>query len=250
MLNEQQRARLGENLVAVRARLEQAAGRAGRDPGAVRLVAVTKYAALDVARALLDLGVRDLGENRVQQLGARAEELGAADTGLATEPGAAGPPIWHMIGHLQRNKVRSLLRHVRIVQSLDSLRLADELETEAARIGKTVEVLIEVNVAGEAAKSGAPLEVAEEVAGYAAACAHLRLNGLMTMAPYDPDSAQARPYFSQLRELLERFRQRGVVPPECTHLSMGMSGDYEVAVEEGATIVRLGSVLLEGIEPH
>ena len=158
------------------------------------------------------------------------------------------PPIWHMIGHLQRNKVRSLLRRVRIVQSLDSVRLAAELENEAARIGKTVDVLAEINVAGEEAKSGAPADMAEELAARAAECAHLRLCGLMTMAPYDPDPEQARPHFAALRELLEQFRQRGTVPPDCTHLSMGMSGDYEVAVEEGATVVRVGSVLLEGVE--
>jgi pyridoxal phosphate enzyme (YggS family) len=240
--------RLRGNLAGVRATIAEACRRAGRDPGDVRLVAVTKYVDLEAIRALLAAGVRDLGENRVQQLVSRAETLGAADLALlAPDSDARQLPRWHMIGHLQRNKVKALLRHTRILHSLDSVRLTHELESQAEKLGLTVDAFLEFNVAGEQAKSGAPLEQADALAEAASHSPHIRLHGLMTMPPFDPDPEAARPHFAHLRELLERLRSGGAVGPDCVHLSMGMTIDYAVAIEEGATFVRIGSALFEGV---
>lgn len=233
---------LAENLQRCRAEISAAARRAGRDPQAVRILAVTKYAAPEVVRALPGAGLRDLGESRVQQLVARAGQFGSA----ALEPSA---PRWHMIGHLQRNKVKALLGASRVLHSLDSLRLARELETEAARLGASVDVFVELNLAGEAAKSGAPVSDAAPLAAFAADAKHLNLIGLMTMAPRAAPGEAARPYFARLRELRDQWQRAGVIPRGCDQLSMGMSGDYAVAVEEGATWVRLGSSLFENLPP-
>jgi uncharacterized pyridoxal phosphate-containing UPF0001 family protein len=267
--------RLSGNLERVRAAIAHACRRTGRDPAVVRLVAVTKSVDLDTIRALMALGVHDLGENRVQQLVRRAADLGA-DLSSAWS-GRPGPgPVWHMIGHLQRNKVRTLLQHSRTLHSLDSPRLADEIEREAARPSATapheplppgpaptsdrssrtgprdetpsggiVDVLIEVNVAGEASKTGVAPDEAARLAEHVASLPHLRLCGLMTMAPFEVDPQRCRRYFARLRELLGELRGAGVVGPQCGHLSMGMSNDYAVAVEEGATIVRIGTALFE-----
>ncbi len=240
--------RLRRNLADLRANIAEAARHGGRDPGDVRLVAVTKYVDLDTIRVLLDAGVRDLGENRVQQLSDRAQTLGAADFDLLTAPRETDAlPRWHMIGHLQRNKVKALLKHTRVLHSLDSVRLARELEKQAAKLELTVDAFLEFNVAGEQAKSGAAPADAAALAEAVAQCPHIRLHGLMTMPPFDPDPEAARPHFARLRELLERLRRQGAVGPECLHLSMGMTIDYAVAVEEGATFVRIGSALFEGV---
>ncbi len=241
--------RLRENLRQVRATIADACRRSGRDPADVRLVAVSKYADLDTVRALLAAGVRDLGENRVQQLIGRAAALGAAQADLFAADSAAGTaPRWHMIGHLQRNKVKGLLHYSRILHSLDSVRLAKELEKQAEKSELIVDVFLELNVAGEQAKSGAPVAEAAPLAEAVSACPHLRLHGLMTMPPFDPDPEAARPHFARLRALLEQLQRRGAVGPSCVHLSMGMTIDYAVAVEEGATFVRIGSALFEGID--
>lgn len=237
--------RLRENVRRVRERLAAACARAGRAAGAVRLVAVTKYASEALVAQLAGYGVRDLGENQVQQLAARAERLGSARAGL--DEGGAGGPVWHMIGHLQRNKVRALLPVCRIVHSVDSERLLEELERRAELLGVTVDVLLEVNIAGEANKQGIAPRDAARLAEAAGRCGRLRVRGLMTMAPLNPDPEAARPHFAALRELLAALRRSGAVGPECRELSMGMSQDYEVAAEEGATLVRVGSVLFEGV---
>jgi pyridoxal phosphate enzyme (YggS family) len=240
-------ATLRENVRRVRERIAAACQASGREAEAVRLVAVTKYVSTDVARALVAAGVQDLGENRAQQLVARAEACGAARSGWCGPDDPAAGPCWHMIGHVQRNKVRPLLDHSRIIHSLDSKRLADALEARAASLGVEVDVLIEVNVAGEASKQGVdPGDVSPLVAALTD-CRHLRLRGLMTMAPYNPDPEAARPVFVRLRELLAGLRSRGEVSDACRELSMGMSQDYGVAVEEGATVVRVGSALYENL---
>lgn len=248
--------RLRENLARVQGAIVAACARAGRDSRGVRLVAVTKYVALPIIRELLSAGVGELGENQVQQLVARANAFGSRlegwpEAGLV--PAASGSntglltPRWHMIGHLQRNKVRQVLRYVRIIHSLDSLRLAGEVERIAAELDAQVDVLLEVNVSGEQSKYGlGPAEVPpllEELRHYR----RIRVHGLMTMAPFDPEPEHARPCFAQLREMLSALRQSGAAGPEFTQLSMGMSQDYEVAVEEGATLVRIGSALFEGL---
>ena len=250
--------RLRDNLKRVRETIADACRRVGRDPAAVRLVAVTKYVDLDVVGVLLDVGVHELGENRVQQLVQRAELVGATTAELfGPEPERSGPgerspdasavPRWHMIGHLQRNKVKTLLGYTRIIHSLDSARLTREVQKVAEARDLMVDAFIEVNVAEEESKYGVAVPEVEALAEAVGACDRIRLRGLMTMAPFDPDPEAARPHFARLRELLERLRQGGAVGPECTHLSMGMTQDYGVAVQEGATFVRIGSALYEGV---
>jgi PLP dependent protein len=233
--------RLRTNLACVREHVGEACRRAGRRDIDVTLVAVTKYVAVDAIRGLLELGVTDIGESRPQQLVARAAELAAAADAL---PGA---PIWHLIGHLQRNKIKLLLPHARMIHSLDSERLAEALHEQALGAAQSVDAFLEVNVAGERSKSGIAPELAAPLAEAIRRWPTIRLRGLMTMAPYDPDPETSRPFFARLRELLASLRQAGAVAPECIGLSMGMSQDYAIAVEEGATHIRVGSALFEGL---
>lgn len=242
-------AALPANLQRVRERIARAAQRSGRRADAVRLVAVTKYVPVEVIEALLALGVREIGENRVQALRQRAERLGCDLMPWPQPPAAATTPRWHMIGHLQRNKVKHLLGVCRIVHSLDSPKLAAEIGKIARRLdpagGVRVDTLIEVNVSGEASKHGVAPDALPALVEAVADVPAVRLRGLMTMAPYVEDPEQTRPVFAKLRELAEQVRQRGLVGEQFCELSMGMSNDFEVAIEEGATIVRLGSVLYE-----
>jgi len=240
--------RLRENVARVRAQIEAACRRTGRDPATVCLVGVTKYVPTDVVRALVAMGVPDVAENHVQQLVRRAEELGGfrLDWPEGPENAPDSLPRWHMIGHLQRNKIRPLLPYARIVHSLDSQRLACALQEQAERIGAQVDVLIEVNIAGETTKTGIPPAEVPGLVQTVAQCPRLCLRGLMTMTPYNPDPEASRPYFRRAREMLAELQAAGA-PATCRHLSMGMSQDYVVAVEEGATLVRVGSALFEGL---
>jgi hypothetical protein len=242
-------ARVAQNVEAIRATIADHASRAGRAGKNVRLVAVTKYVGLGVMRALLTAGVRDLGESRVQQLQPRMAALGVGAAGLDTPFDSEGSPAprWHMIGQLQRNKVKYLLPDCRIVHSMDTLKLAETLAKRAAPDGVTVDVFVEVNVAGERQKGGVAVEELPRLIEAVTPLPHVAVRGLMTMAPYDPDPENARPVFAKLRGLLGDLRDRGLVDDRCCELSMGMSGDYAVAVEEGATIVRVGSALAEGL---
>lgn len=209
-------------LPEVLARLEAACARAGRRPDEVRLVAVTKgRTPAEIERSVLAFGHRRLGENRAQELRDKRPHL-------------PEDVEWHFIGNLQTNKVK-YLSGVTLIHSLNSRRLADALARRAELIGESFDVLIEVNVAGETAKQGVPVADLEELADHTRALAGVRLVGLMGMAPFSPDPEAARPVFAALRRLGERL---GL--PE---LSMGMSGDFEVAAEEGATLVRVGTAL-------
>lgn len=210
-------------LAEVRSRIEAACRRAGRDPSEVTLVAVTKgHGPSEIEARLLRHGQCVLGENRIQEWREKHRAL---------EPAGVE---WHFIGNLQRNKVRYCLPFA-LIHSLTSARLAEALQTQGEKSGHCFRVLLEVNVAGEASKQGVPLDAAEALAERAAGLPNVRLEGLMTMAPYSDDPETARPYFRQLRELRDRLGLR--------HLSMGMSADFDVAVEEGATLVRVGSAL-------
>jgi PLP dependent protein len=206
----------------VRRRIAGAAERAGRDPGAVRLVAVTKSFPEEVCAAALDAGMTDLGENRVQEGVAKAEAL--ARLGRR--------PVWHLIGHLQSNKVKPALATFDVIHSVDSIDLAHAISRRAE---SPVAMLLEVNVGGEASKFGFAPEGVPAAYETIATLPKLAIHGLMTVAPQVADPEVVRPVFRRLRELAGSL---GL--PE---LSMGMSGDYEVAVEEGATIVRVGSAL-------
>jgi len=223
------------DLEAVRARIAEAARRAGRDPAAITIVAVTKGHPIAAAREALAAGLGDIGENRVQEA---LEKMGAW-------PDA--PVRWHLIGHLQRNKAKHAVGRFALIHSLDSVRLADALEQEAAKRDLVQDVLVEVNVAREPQKSGAMPEEAEAVVAHAATHPHLRVRGLMTMAPLTDEERVIRATFRGLRELRDRCASRFAVRP--SHLSMGMSNDFEIAVEEGATMLRLGTVLFGERQP-
>ena len=216
------------DLAAVRGRIAAAAARAGRRASDVTLVAVTKGHPLDRVREAVAAGLLDVGESRVQEaLGKQAEW-------------PAAPVRWHLIGHLQRNKVALAVGRFALIHSLDSLRLAEALEKAAAAVGVVQEVLVEVNVAAEAQKSGVPPEDAPALVARASHLAHLRLRGLMCLAPYTPDTGVQRHVFRRLRELRDGLATSDV---PLAVLSMGMSADFEIAVEEGATMVRLGTIL-------
>ncbi len=239
---------LRRNVARVRSDIAGACQRARRDPADVRLVGVTKYVSPTVLRELLGCGVDDIGESRPQQIAARAAECGPANLDWPATGDVAGPhPRWHMIGHLQRNKIKMLLPHARIIHSIDSQRLAAAVASQAADLHATVDVFIEVNVSGESSKGGVSPSEAHQLADFIAAQRGIRLRGLMTMAPFDADPETARPYFARLRVVLQELREGLAGATHLRHLSMGMSQDYVQAVEEGATFVRVGSALFEGL---
>jgi pyridoxal phosphate enzyme (YggS family) len=219
------------NLRSVRQRIDDAARRGGRRGEEVSLIAVTKYIDAEAAAALLGAGCRDLGESRPQELWHKAEQLAARDV------------RWHLVGHLQRNKVRRTLPHVALIHSVDSLRLLEEIDRQAQSLDRAVPVLLEVNVSGDAAKHGFDPADMPGVVRSAVEFPRLRIRGLMTMAAREGDLTAARSDFRRLRELRDELR--AILPPSqpLDELSMGMSGDFEVAVEEGATLVRIGSAL-------
>ena len=241
-----------------------AAAKVRRDPRAVTLIAVTKTATTDQIKQLIELGHLDLGESRVQQLQQRAAQI---DEWLIRQqsrelkkplppPGAAR---WHMIGHLQRNKVRSVMSLCSMIHSVDSLRLAEEIHEEAERLRgplppggtpatgagdkKPLQVLLEVNVAGEGSKFGVAVGAALHLAEQIDTMDDVHLIGLMCMAPFSSNPEDARPVFVRLREIFEEIKFRKIGGEKFKHLSMGMSGDYPVAIEEGATMVRLGTAV-------
>ncbi len=243
------RRKLGDNLKRIRERMQAACARSGRRIDDVRLIAVTKTVEVDVIRSALDLGLTDLGESRVQELVKRAsmvQEHLSRRRGLHADV-TASEPCWHMVGHLQRNKVRLVLPWAEYIHSLDSLRLAEEISGEATRQGRTVPLFIEVNVSGEKSKYGVAVGAAGHLAAHIAAMPGIRIVGLMTMAPYSDNPEEARPHFARLREVYEDMRSEKVAGPHFRELSMGMSGDFEVAIEEGATMIRVGTALFDGL---
>lgn len=227
--------RLQANLANVRERIAAAAARSGRPASAVRLVAVTKYVDAATTRAVFDAGCPDLGESRPQQLWEKAAALGDAAV------------RWHLIGHLQRNKIRRTLPLLQLLHSGDRLSLVEELDRERALTTELppLPVLLEVNVSGEEAKHGfAPAEL-PPLLDSLSRLNHLRIDGLMAMAGLDDDPATAQRHFAELRTLRDRLRGAWSGRFALDELSMGMSGDFEAAVSEGATIVRVGSALFE-----
>lgn len=223
--------RIADNLEKVRARIAAAADRCGRDPGDLVLVVVTKQRSLEEVQAAVLAGATDLGENYVQEMVQKASSL------------ANDAVRWHAIGHLQRNKVRHIAPFVSLIHSLDSLRLAGEIDRRAAACDRAQAVLLEVNVAGEESKSGLDEEGVLELAPQVLSLSNLRLVGLMTMAPYSDDPEDSRPYYRRLRELRDDLLDTGVPAENLAQLSMGMTSDFEVAVEEGATLVRVGTAV-------
>jgi pyridoxal phosphate enzyme (YggS family) len=216
-------------LAAVRERIAGAAARVGRPPAAVRIVAASKTQPAGAIAEAVAAGVDAVGENRVQEA-------------LAKRPSVGGPAAWHLIGPLQRNKARHALDVFDVIETVDRLELADRLEALLADTSRVVPVFVEVNVGGEAQKTGvAPGDASALTEHVLARCPHLRLAGLMTVPPWHPDPEHSRPHFAALRGLAERLARGHGLP--ALELSMGMSEDFEVAVEEGATLVRLGRIL-------
>ncbi len=219
---------LDRNLAAVHERIAAATARAGRAPGSVELIAVTKTFPAEVVRAAWEAGQSLFGENRVQEAAAKIPDL----------PGGAR---WHLIGHLQKNKVRRALPLFELLHSIDSRDLAEAVDRIAAEEGLFPRVLLEVNVAGEASKFGFAPDALERELDALLALPRLQIEGLMTIAPFADDPELARPHFRALRALRDRLAARTGLP--FGTLSMGMSGDFEIAVEEGATLVRVGSAI-------
>lgn len=215
----------------VRARIAAAAARCGRAPDEVQVIAVTKYVSLETTRQALDLGLAHIGENRWQDVQPKWEALHERGT-------------WHFIGHLQTNKVKDVVGKFAYIHSLDRLSLAKEIEKKAAALGVVQQCFIQVNVSGEESKYGLQPEELANFAQQLREMPHIRVVGLMTMAPLEFEAEATRPVFRGLRELRDELNRTGRLGYEATHLSMGMSGDFEVAIEEGATWIRLGTVLV------
>ena len=225
---------IARNVAAVRARVAEACARSGRDPAGVTLLAVTKHVGLDEVRTLARLGIRDVGENRVASLRAKHNALRNELPGLR----------WHMIGHLQRNKVKRVMARIHLLHSGDNLPLLRAVSAELGRRGihRRFPVHVQVNVSGERTKGGFPPDEVADVCRQARRMPQIRLAGLMTMARRVNDPEQARPWFRRLREMRDELCSLGYL--EGRDLSMGMSDDFVPAVEEGATLVRLGRILL------
>ncbi len=220
-----------DNISTIYKRISHAAMRAGRDPSEVELIAVTKTVPAERIKEAIDLGIRLIGENRVQEAKEKIELLRSKIPETVQ---------WHMIGHLQKNKVRPAVMLFDMIQSVDSLELANRINRIAAEFGKVQRVLVQVKLAEEETKYGIKERELEPLLSEMMNMENLLIEGLMTIPPYLEEPEKVRPYFRRLRELKERMKERGF---NLKHLSMGMSGDYEVAVEEGATMVRVGTAI-------
>jgi len=245
----------------LRNRIAAACAKARREPSEVTLVAVTKTAAPEQMREVLQLGVADLGESRVQVLTQRAAQINEfvqrhhARGGDARGDGGGGSMPdkvrWHMIGHLQRNKVKPVLPLVSLIHSVDSLRLAEELDTSAAKLGRKVSLLMQVNAGEEPQKYGVAVGAAVHLAEQIDSMPNLQLTGLMTMAPLEEPEKKVRQAFARTREIFEEMRWHKIGGANLRHLSMGMSNDFETAIAEGATMIRVGSLLFGGnVQDH
>lgn len=221
---------LEKNIEEVLRRIKEAAKAANRNPEEVQLIAVTKTVDVDVIKEAISYGIIHIGENKVQELTRKYEEIG---------------PIvkYHLIGHLQRNKVKYIIDKVDLIHSLDSYRLAEEIDKRARQIGRTVECLLQVNISGEETKYGVNKEEALPLLKEISPLKNIRVVGLMTMAPYVEDKEETRQYFKALKDLSREISESSLENVEMKYLSMGMSNDFEIAVQEGANFVRVGSLI-------
>jgi PLP dependent protein len=223
--------RIADNLATVQARIRQACVVSGREPASVRLVAVSKLHPASAITAAVAADQLIFGENYVQELCDKAAHL-------------SGPVAWHMIGHLQSNKVKYLPGIVSMIHTVDRLSLAQEIDRQwRDKLSSVCDILVQVNVSGEATKSGTTATEAVELVRQIAKLSNVRVRGLMTMPPFFDDPELARPYFKELRLLAEQIGKEAIPGVEMAELSMGMSGDFEVAIEEGATLVRVGTAI-------
>ena len=219
---------LTENVIEVEKNIQAACDRAGRSREEVRLIAVSKTKPVSDIEEVLTTGILDYGENKVQELSDKYDVLPKNIR-------------WHMIGHLQRNKVKYLIGKTVLIHSVDSLRLAEQIEHEAAKADTIMNVLIEVNVAGEESKFGTTCNEAIELVRAVAALKHVKIKGLMTIAPFTDNPEDNRIYFKKLKQLSVDIKSKNIDNVDMDELSLGMTGDYEVAIEEGATMVRVGT---------
>lgn len=222
---------ISDNLREIRERISRRCRSAGRNPEDVTLVAVSKTFSSEQIREALAAGVQDIGENYVQELLEKRKHL------------AEEPVRWHFVGHLQRNKVKQIISWIHLVHALDDRDLAVEIDRRAARAERTVDVLVEVNTTGERSKFGLVPERTAEFVRSLDGLGHIRIAGLMTIGPFLPDPEGSRPMFRQLRLLKEEIAGRTQANVAMRHLSMGMTGDFEVAIDEGATLVRIGTAI-------
>jgi PLP dependent protein len=220
-----------DRLARVLARIELAALGSGRPPGDIRLVAVGKTHPVDAIEAAIEAGAAIVGENYVQEARAKFDAL------------AHRPAQWHFIGHLQSNKAKHAVRLFELIHTVDSIKLGSELDRQARKAGKVQDVLIQVNLAGEGRKAGVAQGDAPELARRLGTLENIQVRGLMTIPPYFDDPERARPCFAALRELRDHLRALAIPGIEMSELSMGMTGDFEAAIEEGATLVRIGSAI-------
>jgi len=221
---------IADNLLQIREQMRLAAERASRDPSSVRLVAVSKTQPAEAVAAAVAAGQGLFGENYVQEFLDKSRQL----------PDSIE---WHFIGSLQSNKVKYLAGHTSLIHSVDRISLAREIDRQWEKSGKPCDILLQVNISGEETKSGTTTGGVIELAREAAALPHLRIRGLMTMPPFYDEPERARPYFRELRCLAERIEAEKIPGVVMEELSMGMSGDFEVAIEEGATLIRIGSAI-------
>ena len=221
---------IADNWKKVNERVAEAAVKAGRDPSEVTVIAVTKTHPAETVETALAAGVTDAGENRIQEF-------------LSKEPGVTSPCRWHLIGHLQTNKVNKAIGKFAMIHSVDSLKLAEKLSIAGEREGITTDILVEVNTSGEESKFGLETDNALELCTGISALPALNLRGLMTVGPWVDDTAVLSKAFSSLRILGEKIEEAGINGISMEHLSMGMTDDFEIAIAEGSTIVRLGRVI-------
>lgn len=217
-----------DNYDSVLERVKAAAKRSGRDADSITLVAVSKTKPLSDIEELIKHGVKEFGENKVQELDDKYETVST-------------PVNWHLIGHLQTNKVKYIVDKVALIHSVDSLKLGEEISKRCAAAGRVMDILVEVNMAGEESKSGVSPENAKQLCRELSALSNICIKGLMTVAPYDPVPENNRVYFKQMKKLFDDIKAENYPNTDMQHLSMGMTNDYEVAVEEGADIVRIGT---------
>ncbi|HEX2972121.1 MAG TPA: YggS family pyridoxal phosphate-dependent enzyme [Tepidisphaeraceae bacterium] len=242
------RSSLADRLTEVRERIAAACAKAHRDVKEVTLIAVTKSAAPEQIREILQLGVGDLGESRVQVLTQRAAQINEFFHRQRTHDESLLPARlrWHMIGHLQRNKIKPILQVVDLIHSVDSLRLAEELDLQANKINKKLPILLQINASEETTKSGVAVGAAIHLAEQIDSMPNLQLAGLMTMAEFSENPDIPRRAFARTREIFEEMRWQKIGGNHLRHLSMGMSNDFEQAILEGATMVRIGTLLFGG----
>jgi len=238
--------KISDRIECLQDTINSVCARADRNPDEIKLVVVTKSATIDAIKEVIHLGFTNLGENRVQQLKKVSAEIEGYLGQKNGDSGLLKKIRWHMVGHLQRNKVRQVLPITSLIHSVDTLRLAEEINTSAAKFNLCPRVLLQVNTSHEPQKYGVPVGAATHLAEQIETLPNLKLVGLMTMAPLTRNKDVIRSCFVRARELFIEMRGEKIVGPHFTELSMGMSSDYEVAIEEGATILRIGSAIFAG----